>query len=85
MELCEIDLQSMDSDEKIHDFFEEVFALPEYYGRNMDALFDVLTSLCEDVLFVCVMGDELPGCANRMLMVLEDAAELNPHIRIELS
>lgn len=81
---CEIDLQSLDTDEKIHDFFEEVLNLPAYYGRNLDALFDVLTSITEEIMFVCIMGDELPGCANRMLMVLEDAAEENPNIRIDL-
>lgn len=84
MEICEIDLQSLDTDDKIHDFFEKALDLPEHYGRNLDALFDVLTDICEDILFVCVMGEELPGCANRMLMVLEDAAEQNPHIRIDL-
>ena len=84
MDICEIDLQSLDTNDKIHDFFEEALDLPEYYGRNFDALFDVLTSISEEIMFVCVMGEELPGCANRMLMVLEDAAEQNPNIRIDL-
>lgn len=81
---CEIDLQSLDTNDKIHDFFEEVLDLPEHYGRNLDALFDVLTSITEEIMFVCLMGEELPGCANRMLMVLEDAAEENHNIRIDL-
>lgn len=80
---CEIDLQSLDTNEKIHDFFTEILELPEHYGRNLDALFDVLTSITEEILFICVMGEELPGCANRMLMVLEDAARENPNIRID--
>lgn len=80
---CEIDLQSLDTNEKIHDFFTEVLELPVHYGRNLDALFDVLTSITEEILFICVMGEELPGCANRMLMVLEDAARENPNIRID--
>ena len=84
MTTCEIDLQSLDSYDKIHDFFEEVLDLPEYYGRNLDALFDVLTSITDDIVFECVMGDELPSCANKMLMVLEDAAEANPHIWVDL-
>ena len=27
---------------ELHEYFQEVFHLPEYYGRNMDALWDCL-------------------------------------------
>ena len=35
--------------EEVHDRFAQALALPEWYGRNLDALFDCLTDLGEPV------------------------------------
>ncbi len=42
-----IDLRNVNSPEQLHDVLEEALPLPEYYGRNLDALYDILTSLPE--------------------------------------
>ena len=36
--------------DKAHDYLKELFSLPDYYGRNLDALYDCLTDL--DRVFV---------------------------------
>lgn len=44
-----IDLKDVQSKEDFHDRIEEGFDCPDYYGRNLDALYDVLTDEVEDV------------------------------------
>ena len=39
----EIDLEQIYSADELQDLLEEVLPLPDYYGRNLDALYDVLT------------------------------------------
>lgn len=40
-----IDCRELSSRAAAHDCFARVFALPAFYGRNLDALYDVLTEL----------------------------------------
>ena len=42
MTTCTIDLNRVHSLYELHDHLEEVLPLPDYYGRNMDALWDSL-------------------------------------------
>ena len=34
-----------ESTEEIHDYIAEELSFPSYYGKNLDALYDVLTDL----------------------------------------
>ena len=49
--MAEVVLDGLDiaSLEEVHDRFAQALALPEWYGRNLDALFDCLTDLGEPV------------------------------------
>lgn len=38
-----LDGNRMTSKEEAHAYLKEVFGFPEYYGKNLDALFDCLT------------------------------------------
>ena len=38
---------SMLTEENAHDYLKKMLHFPEYYGKNMDALFDCLTELPE--------------------------------------
>ena len=42
-----IDISRVNSRDDLHDALEEALPLPSWYGRNLDALYDVLTSLPE--------------------------------------
>ena len=42
-----LDFEGIRSLQELHEYFRRVFELPEYYGRNMDALWDCL-SCCYD-------------------------------------
>lgn len=79
-------LDKLDTDEAIHDYFVRMLALPGHYGRNLDALYDVLTDISEDTVFAPVSEKEeekLPGCTRNMLRVMFDAAKENGHIQIK--
>ena len=70
----------------LHDLFAQTLSLPEWYGRNLDALHDCLTSLSEDVS-ITVAADELIGTLGeryvwQLLRLLRDCAEENPHITL---
>lgn len=39
----EIDLEQVYSADDLQDLVEEILPVPDYYGRNLDALYDVLT------------------------------------------
>lgn len=39
-----LDGAAMTSPEILHDYLVEAFALPAYYGRNLDALWDLLSA-----------------------------------------
>lgn len=73
-------LSKMISDEAVHNYFGRMLDMPKYYGRNMDALFDVLTDISEETVFY-LDEDERKGAlsdaAEKLLRVLKDAAEEN--------
>lgn len=60
--------------------------LPDWWGRNLDALYDCLTQpVCAVRLVVEGRRDvEETAFGRRLLRVLEDAAEENPHLELEL-
>ena len=78
-------LNKMDSSKAVHDYFCRMLDMPKYYGRNLDALFDVLTDISEETVFYLAEGGQketLPDEAEKLLRVLENAAEENRHIQI---
>ena len=48
MKLIELDLNTFETKEDVHSFLAEEMEFPEYYGNNLDALYDVLTSELTD-------------------------------------
>ena len=65
-----------------HDYLKEALALPDYYGRNLDALYDCLTELDEtEIRFVnlAAAGDSY---FSRVLSVFQEAREENPRLHL---
>ena len=68
-----------------HLYLAQMFDFPDYYGKNLDALFDCLTELGECTV-VLEGGDLLRQCEGygaKILKVLEEAAQKNPYLRLE--
>ena len=68
-----------------HQYLAQMLDFPDYYGKNLDALFDCLTELgdCTIVLKGREMLRRSGGYGARVLKVLEEAAEKNPRLRLE--
>lgn len=81
-----IDGAVIETREQLHDALARQLALPEYYGRNLDALFDCLTELREDAELRLVHADALFAhlgvYADVLQNVLRDACEENPHLHL---
>ena len=81
-----IDCRELTSRAAAHDCFARVFSLPAGYGRNLDALYDVLTSLppCRITLAgTSCLYPLLGAYAEKLLSVFRDAARENPNIQIQ--
>lgn len=68
------------------EYMSEVFPFPEYFGKNLDALHDLLSEVEEDTDIILTKDNVRQICASRyaykVLRVMSDAAEENPHLRI---
>lgn len=81
-----LDASNVTTRTDLHDLFAQTLSLPEWYGRNLDALHDCLTSQNEDVS-ITVSEDELVGTlgeryVRNLIRLLRDSVEENPHITL---
>jgi len=87
MKTCVLDGQEIDSREALHDKLETSLALPCWYGRNLDALYDCLTEMPEEAHIRILHGEALKEhlgvYAETLEKVIRMAAEGNPRIRQE--
>lgn len=81
-----LDGLEIESPEEVHDLFSRTLNFPEHYGRNLDALFDCLTDLQEDVTVRLRNGRGLKArfglWGGGLLRLLRRAAEENPHVTL---
>lgn len=71
-----------------HDHLKERLELPEWYGRNLDALYDLLTAWGSPAEIVvrdpAAIQENLGRYGTALLGTLQDAAENNPNLTIIL-
>ena len=79
---------SLFTDQKTaHRLISQALSFPDYYGANLDALYDCLTELgkTEINLFSCAMiRRNLNAYGEKMLTVFQDAAEANPNLTLKM-
>ena len=84
----ELDGRCMDSRQALHAHLAERLQLPAYYGRNLDALFDLLTERSEDTEIVVTHWEALEQnrghYAAALMDTLYDAAKENPKLQISV-
>ena len=69
-----------------HQYLARMLDFPDYYGKNLDALFDCLTEL-GDCAIILDGGADLArngGYGAKVLKVLEEASLANPRLRLEI-
>lgn len=69
-----------------HPYLAQMLQLPDYYGGNLDALYDCLTELgsCTLVLTGAEAVRKDAGYGAGILAAIEDAARDNPGLRLVL-
>lgn len=83
MEKILLDFRSTETPAQVQEHLAERFHFPGYYGKNLDAFYDCLTDITDDV---CVGVFEYEGkrqvdqYLSRVKQVLRDAQRDNPHI-----
>lgn len=80
-----LDGEEIADKEQLHKIFRDKLELPDYYGENLDALYDVLSTY-SDTVEITILNDEklcsnIPYYGERLLSMLHIAAEENePYI-----
>lgn len=81
-----LDGEAISSKEMLHDVIAASLQLPEWYGRNLDALYDCLTDIAQPVDVILLHPDALQetlgSYATSLLRMLRDAAGENGSITI---
>lgn len=65
--------------ENCHDYLMEVLDLPAYYGRNLDALYDCLTVMEEDIEIINASSVD-----RDVLDTFIDASEENDYLTLKI-
>ena len=80
----QLDCQYMTDREQLHHYLKETLSLPEYYGNNLDALFDCLTELGPTTIQFSNLDRLIPlgDYGEGLLSTFRDAALENPNLDI---
>lgn len=81
MRTIKLEADRLNDRSTVHEYLKKLFELPEYYGKNLDALYDCLSEYSEK-LEVVICGTVDSGYPEKILGVLRELDELGA---IELS
>ncbi len=70
-----LDGRQMSDRASAHTYLQERLGLPEWYGRNLDALYDCLTGELPPMEICVLHAGELTGYGQALLETLRDAAD----------
>lgn len=81
-----IDCEKLYQKDQAHLYLAQVFSFPDYYGKNLDALFDCLVELgkCTIVLKNKSSIQKTDHYGIKVLKVLEEATRTNPNLKLEV-
>lgn len=71
--------------EQVQEYLALEMEFPDHYGRNLDALYDMLTEISEDTcvgIFEAEEEREIDSYLHRVRRVFQDAEEDNPHLAV---
>lgn len=77
-----LDASKMVSRQEAHRYLKEQLAFPEYYGKNLDALYDCLTELTDTTAVFVDLRRAEGTYFDKVLQVFWEAAEDNPGLTI---
>lgn len=84
MRIIELDGMKMDSIRNTHHHLKESMELPEYYGENLDAMYDVLSDITENTFIFVLNSHQMEASLGdysvRMKRVWQDLEQDNKHL-----
>lgn len=88
MRTIQIQANAMKTLDQAHTYLAQLMDFPTYYGRNLDALYDMLTEIPQDtqVILPKALGDDhyLGLDGTYIIRVFQDAAQNNPKLHLIL-
>ena len=86
--VIELDGRQMTDRAAAHDYLHSALRLPAYYGRNLDALYDLLAETAEPTTIVLRNRDDLVALlgayGTALLVTLHQAEENTPNLTLEV-
>jgi len=81
-----IDCSKLVDEVSVHDAFSQALEFPSHYGRNLDALYDLLSTCPETELTLANSAalHKLFRYGDNLRLALEDAARDNPNLTLIL-
>lgn len=83
-----LDALEMTDKHAAHEYIQCQLDFPEYYGHNLDALWDLLTTISDPLHIILINAEtlhaNLGGYADLMLAVFSEAAAHNSALKFEL-
>lgn len=83
MKLITLDGNRLSDAAQVHDYLKESFNFPEYYGKNLDALYDCLTDL-DDVEITIILPEEDGAIFQKILRVFKAAKRENTSLHLNI-
>ena len=83
MEKIILDGMRLSDKDTAHAYLKEMLSLQEYYGKNLDALYDCLTEL-SDIEIELNVPKELEGYLKRVVRVFKAVAKENKNIKVTI-
>lgn len=84
MKIVTVDCAGIADKAALHQAFAAALTFPDYYGNNLDALYDCLTEIQQDTTLNLENWDSLDGFSAGFQAVLEEAEADNPHLIVNI-
>lgn len=88
MKIILLNGKRMINKKETHLYIKRKLELPDYYGKNLDALWDLLTIMSDPINIIILNGEyiteNLGEYGNSLISVFEDVAKTNDRVIINI-
>jgi ribonuclease inhibitor len=78
-----LNFDNKETAESLHTYLKQMLDLPAYYGHNLDALYDCLTSFSASTNIAIANFNDDNIIHRRIFNVMKDAATTNPKLHLQ--
>ena len=77
-----VDCKGVENKQQLHKRLAEALSFPDYYGNNLDALFDCLMDMRQETVIHLEGWETLAQWKDGFTQTFMDAAQENPHLQV---